>query len=256
MKVVLLAGGFGTRLAEETHLKPKPMIEIGGRPLLWHIMRTYSHFGFNEFVVCLGYRGDVIKEYFCNYHTHSADITVDLSDGTTTVHQSVAEPWKVTLIDTGLNSMTGGRLRRVREHLGDETFCMTYGDGLADVDVHALVEAHRRSGRKATVTAVQPPGRFGVLQLDAAGGQVVEFTEKPQGEIGWINGGFFVLEPSALDYIEDDSTIWERGPMEMLANDGELSAFKHVGFWQPCDTLRDKQLLETLWTSGQAPWRR
>lgn len=254
MKAVILAGGLGTRLAEETTLKPKPMIEVGGKPLLWHIMKIYSRAGINDFVVCLGYRGDVIKDYFVNYHLLNASITVDLTAGTNTIHEHAVEPWRVTLVDTGLHTMTGGRLRRIRDYVGDEAFCMTYGDGLSDVDIGASIEHHRSAGRLATVTAVEPPGRFGVLNLDEAGGIVDSFTEKPRDEIGWINGGFFVLEPGALDYTgADDGCIWEREPMERLAADGQLAAYRHHGFWQPCDTLRDKQVLERAWEAG-APW--
>lgn len=254
MKAVILAGGFGTRLAEETQLKPKPMIEIGGRPLLWHIMKLYSFHGVTDFVICLGYKAEVIKEYFCNYYMHSSDLSVDLSDGSVKVLETVAEPWKVTLVDTGLHSMTGGRIRRVRKHIGEEAFCLTYGDGVADVDVAALIAHHRASVLKATVTAVQPPGRFGVLQFDSAGDTITAFTEKPRDEIGWINGGFFVLEPSVIDLIDGDASVWEQAPMQTLADTGQLSAFKHTGFWQACDTLRDKQQLESLWAGGAAPW--
>ncbi|QIB32701.1 glucose-1-phosphate cytidylyltransferase [Ancylobacter pratisalsi] len=255
MKAVILAGGFGTRLAEETQLRPKPMIEIGGRPLLWHIMKLYSFHGVTEFVICLGYKAEVIKEYFCNYYMHNSDLAVDLSDGSVTTLQTVVEPWKITLVDTGLNSMTGGRLRRARRHIGQETFCLTYGDGVADIDIAALIAHHRASGRSATVTAVQPPGRFGVLQFDDASDHVTAFTEKPRDEIGWINGGFFVLEPSVIDLVDDDSTVWEDTPMRTLAGTGQLSAFRHTGFWQACDTLRDKMQLEALWSTGRAPWR-
>lgn len=254
MKAVILAGGFGTRLAEETTLKPKPMIEVGGKPLLWHIMKMYSNHGINDFVICLGYRGDIIKDYFVNYHQLNATITVDLSADTCEVHEHQVEPWTVTLADTGLHTMTGGRLRRIRKFIGGETFCMTYGDGLANVDIGAAIAHHHREKRLATVTAVRPPGRFGVLNLDHSGDSVQSFTEKPQDEVGWINGGFFVLEPGALDYTtEDPECIWERTPMERLAVDGQLSAYRHEGFWQPCDTLRDKQTLEKAWEAG-APW--
>lgn len=254
MKAVILAGGLGTRLAEETVLKPKPMIEIGGKPLLWHIMKMYSNFGINDFLICLGYKGDVVKDYFVNYHLLNANITVNLKSGQVDIHDHAVEPWNVTLIDTGKDAMTGARLARIRPHLGSGTFCMTYGDGLSDIDIGASVAHHESTGRLATVTAVRPPGRFGVLNLGEEGGKVESFTEKPQDEIGWINGGFFVLEPAALDYVTDaDSCIWEREPMEMLARDGQLSAFRHHGYWQPCDTLRDKQSLQRRWESG-APW--
>lgn len=254
MKVVILAGGFGTRLAEETHARPKPMIEIGGMPLLVHIMKIYSHYGFNDFVICLGYMGYSIKEYFSNYALHRTDVTYDFASGEHRFYNSQAEPWRVTLIDTGPATMTGGRLKRVAGHLGGETFMMTYGDGVADVDLRALVETHRRHGRPATVTAVQPAGRFGVLDL-AEDGAVEAFREKPQDEIGWINGGFFVLEPSVIDLIAGDDTVWEREPLESLADAGDLHAYRHRGFWQPVDTLREKRLLESLWDSGKAPWR-
>lgn len=254
MKVVILAGGFGTRLAEETQARPKPMIEIGGLPLLLHIMKIYSHHGFNDFVICLGYMGYFIKEYFSNYALHRTDVTYDFGRGTHEFYNSVAEPWRTTLIDTGLETMTGGRLKRVRQFLGDETFMLTYGDGVANVNIRELVAFHREHGRAATVTAVQPPGRFGVLEMDASG-SVEAFREKPQDEIGWINGGFFVLEPSVIDLIEDDQTIWEREPLEALASRGNLKAYRHKGFWQPVDTLREKRLLESLWEKGEAPWR-
>jgi glucose-1-phosphate cytidylyltransferase len=254
VKAVILAGGFGTRLAEETTLKPKPMIEVGGKPLLWHIMKMYSNHGINDFVVCLGYRGDIIKDYFVNYNLLNSSVTVDLASGACTIHEHSAEPWTVTLADTGLHTMTGGRLRKIRKYVEGETFCMTYGDGLSDVDIGKAIAHHRSEGRLATVTAVQPPGRFGVLNLDDTGGIVDSFSEKPQDEVGWINGGFFVLEPGALDYTsEQDDCIWERTPMERLAADGQLAAYRHSGFWQPCDTLRDKHVLEKLSENG-APW--
>lgn len=253
MKVVLLAGGFGTRLAEETSSRPKPMIEIGGLPLLLHIMKIYSHHGYNDFVICLGYMGYYIKEYFSNYALHRTDVTYDFATGKVEYFNNVAEPWRVSLVDTGLNTMTGGRLRRIRSLLGDETFMLTYGDGVADVDISALVAAHRAHGRAATVTAVQPPGRFGSLQIDGSG-NIAAFREKTADEFGWINGGFFVLEPSVLDLLDGDETVWERNPLEQLAADGELVAYRHHGFWQPVDTLREKRLLEDLWASGRAPW--
>lgn len=252
MKVVILAGGKGTRFAEETDRRPKPMIEIGDRPILWHIMQRYSAFGMRDFVVCLGYKGYTIKEYFANYLLHSSDVTIDLRRGTTSIHHRNAEPWKVTLVDTGDESMTGGRLKRVKDYIGRGTFHMTYGDGVSDVDLRALTAFHRKSGRKATVTAVRPPGRFGSLELK--GDRVERFQEKPSGDGGRINGGFFVLEPSVIDLIEGDGTFWERGPMERLAARGQLGAYSHDGFWHPMDTLRDKKYLEELWTSGKAPW--
>lgn len=254
MKAVILAGGFGTRISEETHLKPKPMIEIGGKPLIWHIMKIYSAHGVNDFIICCGYKGYVIKEYFSNYFLHMSDVTIDLADNAIHVLNRKAEPWKVTLVDTGDDSMTGGRLRRVRDFVCDEeAFCFTYGDGVADVDVTALLDFHRRHGRKATVTAVRPPGRYGALEMD--GDRVSGFSEKPRGDGGLINGGFFVLAPSVIDYIEGDATPWESAPMERLAKDGELVAFTHDGFWQPMDTLREKNHLEDLWAAGRAPWK-
>lgn len=253
MKVVILAGGKGTRFAEETDRRPKPMIEIGDRPILWHIMSRYSAFGLNEFVVCLGYKGYAIKEYFANYLLHSSDVTIDLRRGRTEVHRRNAAPWKVTLVDTGEETMTGGRLKRVREYLGGGTFHMTYGDGVGDVDLKALTAFHKKSGLAATVTAVRPPGRFGALALK--GDRVARFQEKPGGDGGWINGGFFVLEPKVIDLIDGDATFWERQPMEKLAAKGQLGAFVHEGFWHPMDTLRDKNYLEELWASGKAPWQ-
>lgn len=255
MKAVILAGGLGTRLAEETHLKPKPMIEIGGRPILWHIMKIYASHGINEFVVCAGYRGYVIKEYFANYFLHMADATFNMADNTIEVHKKRSEPWKVTIIDTGETTQTGGRLKRVRDFVKDETFCFTYGDGLADIDVAALVAFHRKEGRVATLTAVQPPGRYGTLGFDEARPSLVgEFVEKPAGDGGWINGGFFVLEPTVFDRIEGDQSSWEGGPICDLAREGQLAAYKHRGFWRAMDTLRDKQVLDGLWDSGNAPW--
>ena len=253
MKAVILAGGLGSRLAEETSTKPKPMAEIGGRPILWHIMKIYSAHGVNEFIVCCGYKGYIIKEYFANYFLHMSDVTFDLARNEMSVHQNYAEPWRVTLVDTGSETMTGGRLKRVAPYLaGEEAFCMTYGDGLADVDVTALVRFHREQGTLATVTAVRPPGRFGALVVD--GTKVTDFAEKPSGD-GWINGGFFVLSPRTLDYVAGDETVWEREPMEALAREGQLSTFVHDGFWQPMDTLREKNQLEELWASGAAPWK-
>lgn len=254
MKAVILAGGLGTRIAEESDHKPKPMVEIGGRPLLWHIMKSYSQHGIKEFVVCLGYKGYVIKEFFFNYYRHTADLEINLGDGSHRVLGSQAEAWKITLVDTGPDTMTGGRLKRVRHLVHDQTFCMTYGDGLSDIDITAELAFHAAHGKLATVAAVQPPGRFGVLVQDEHC-NVTSFEEKPTDEIGWINGGFFVLEPSALDYIDGDATSWERAPLTDLARDGQLAAFQHHGFWQPCDTLRDKRELEALWQGGEAPWR-
>ncbi len=254
MKAVILAGGAGTRISEETHLRPKPMVEIGGKPMLWHIMKTYSQHGIDDFVVCCGYKGYVIKEYFANYFLHMSDVTFDMARNEMTVHQRFAEPWRVTLVDTGEASMTGGRLRRVKEYLaGEEAFCFTYGDGVADVDIRALLAFHREHGRLATLTAACPPGRFGALEL--AGDRVLSFKEKPLGDGGLINGGYFVLSPKVIDLIDGDGTIWEREPLERLAAQSELRAYEHRGFWQPMDTLRDKQQLEELWASGRAPWK-
>ena len=254
MKAVILAGGLGTRISEETHLKPKPMIEIGGKPILWHIMKIYSAHGIHEFIICCGYKGYVIKEYFANYFLHMSDVTFDMEQNQMRVHQRYAEPWKVTLVDTGEETMTGGRLKRVAEHLkGERDFCFTYGDGVSDIDITKLVEFHRRNGLKATLTATLPPGRFGALELE--GHNVVAFKEKPMGDGGLINGGFFVLSPSVIDYIADDHTIWEREPLERLATEAQLGAYRHDGFWQPMDTLRDKTHLEDLWQSGKAPWK-
>ncbi|SKC63699.1 glucose-1-phosphate cytidylyltransferase [Burkholderia sp. YR290] len=253
MKAVILAGGLGTRIAEESDHKPKPMVEVGGRPLLWHIMKSYAHYGIKDFVICLGYKGYVIKEFFFNYYRHTADLSIDLSTGEHKVLNSQSEDWRVTLVDTGAETMTGGRLKRVAPYLGDETFCLTYGDGLADIDITAEIAFHRSHGRLVTVAAVQPPGRFGVLNVASDGG-VTSFEEKPSDEIGWINGGFFVVEPRAIDYVSGDSMPWEQDPLKNIAKDGQLAAFTHQGFWQPCDTLRDKRQLEQLWTSGNAPW--
>ena len=255
MKVVILAGGLGTRLSEETQVKPKPMAEIGEHPILWHIMKLYSHYGFNDFVICLGYRGYVIKEYFANYFLHNSDVTFDLRDQTMEVHQNSVEPWQVTLVDTGAETQTGGRLKRVAPYLGGERFMMTYGDGVADVEVPSLLAFHEGHRRLATVTAVQPPGRFGTLDLAADGTTVESFVEKPRGDGAWMNGGFFVLEPEVLGYIDGDETLFEHEPLGRLAADGQLSAYRHEGFWQPMDTLRDKRALEELWDSGQAPWK-
>lgn len=255
MKVVILAGGLGTRLSEETVLKPKPMVEIGGQPILWHIMKTYSFFGFNEFVICLGYKGYLIKEYFANYYRHKSDITIDLRDNGIQVHDSHAEPWKVTLIDTGKETQTGGRIRRIQPYINNETFMLTYGDGLGNVDILKLLEYHKKNKKFLTVTAVQPSGRFGALNLDKEN-SVVSFMEKPKGDGAWINGGFFVCEPEIFNYIKtDDSIIWEREPMEKIAKDKQMIAFKHESFWKPMDTLRDRMDLEILWESGNAPWK-
>lgn len=253
MKAVILAGGLGTRISEESHLKPKPMVEIGGKPILWHVMKIYSHYGINDFVICVGYKGYVIKEYFANYFLHMSDVTFDLANNRMEVHQGNAEPWRVTLVDTGDLSNTGGRLKRVREYLGTAPFCFTYGDGVSNVDINALIAFHQARNTLATVTAVQPPGRFGALNLEKQ--KITGFEEKPQGDGGWINGGFFVLSPDAIDYIEGDSTSWEGGPMQALAREGQLSAFVHRGFWHPMDTLRDKVHLEELWNGGSPPWK-
>jgi glucose-1-phosphate cytidylyltransferase len=254
LKAVILAGGLGTRISEETIVRPKPMIEIGGKPVLWHIMKMYSAHGINDFVICCGYKGYIIKEYFANYFLHTSDVTFDIQNNEMSVHQRKAEPWRVTLVDTGEETMTGGRLKRVAEHLaGEEAFCFTYGDGVADVDIGALTLFHRQHGRLATITAVQPPGRYGALAID--GGVVRGFVEKPRGDGGWINGGFFVLSPHCIKFIEADHTAWEVEPLTRLATDGQLMAFQHAGFWQPMDTLREKNQLEQLWQSGHAPWK-
>jgi len=256
MKVVILAGGFGTRISEESDLKPKPMIEIGGKPILWHIMKIYSYYGFNEFIICCGYKGYVIKDYFHHYYMHEADMTVDLSKNTIQYHSSQSEPWVVTLVDTGLNTMTGGRIKRIQPYIGNETFMLTYGDGVSDVNIHDLVEFHKKNGKYATLTAVQPSGKFGVLEIDQKN-DVHAFQEKPKGDGAWINGGFFVLEPQIFNYIKQgDETVWEREPLENLAKDNQLSAFKHEGFWHPMDTLRDKNELESLWNANNAPWKK
>lgn len=254
MKAVLLAGGLGTRLEEEIGLKPKPMVEVGGKPILWHIMKNYSEHGVTEFIICLGYKGYLIKEYFSNYFLHLSDITLDMDSNTTKTHQNAAEPWKITLVDTGESTMTGGRLKRVQEYIKDEeSFCMTYGDAVGDVDITELMAFHKEQGSLATVTATQPPGRFGALNFTE--NKVTSFKEKPEGDGNWINGGFFVLSPKVLDYIEGDDSIWEKGPVDQLAAEGQLSARKHHGFWQPMDTLRDKQHLESLWDKGNPPWK-
>jgi glucose-1-phosphate cytidylyltransferase len=254
MKAVILAGGLGTRLSEETSIKPKPMVEIGGKPILWHIMKTYSAHGINDFIICCGYKGYVIKEYFANYFLHMSDVTFDMNENTMHVHHKRAEPWKVTLVDTGDNSMTGGRLKRVADHLRDEeAFCFTYGDGVGDINITELIDFHKDNGKLATLTATFPPGRFGAL--DIQNGQVKSFQEKPRGDGAMINGGFFVLSPKVIDYIDDDSTTWEQYPLKKLAEDNQLMAYEHHGFWQPMDTLRDKHYLDELWQGASAPWK-
>jgi glucose-1-phosphate cytidylyltransferase len=254
MKVVILAGGLGTRLSEETTIRPKPMVEIGGKPILWHIMKMYSHHGVNDFVICCGYKGYAIKEYFANYFLHMSDVTFDMRSNRMEVHHKRAEPWNVTLVDTGDDSMTGGRLRRVAEYVRDEeAFCFTYGDGVSDLDIRATIDFHKNHGKAATLTATFPPGRFGALDIE--GHQIKQFMEKPKGDGAMINGGFFVLSPRVLDYLENDATVWEQQPLQRLATEGQLMAFEHDGFWQPMDTLRDKHLLEELWISGKAPWK-
>ncbi|MDE1169759.1 MAG: glucose-1-phosphate cytidylyltransferase [Verrucomicrobium sp.] len=255
MKAVILAGGLGTRLAEETATRPKPMVEIGGRPILWHIMKTYSAHGIHDFVICAGYKGYMIKEYFSNYFLHMSDVTFDMRHNKMEVHQRRAEPWQVTIVDTGEETLTGGRLRRVREYVGDETFCFTYGDGVGDVDIAALVAFHKKQKTHATLTAVQPPGRFGALEI-GGDARIATFREKPQGDGSWINGGYFVLEPEVFSHLHEDKDVWERRPLEELAGAGQLSAYKHGGFWQPMDTIRDKLHLEELWASGTAPWKK
>jgi glucose-1-phosphate cytidylyltransferase len=253
MRAVILAGGLGTRISEETHLKPKPMIEIGGKPILWHIMKIYCAHGINDFVICCGYKGYLIKEYFANYFLHTSDVTFDVANNRMQVHQASAEPWRVTLVDTGETTQTGGRLKRVASYIAGEDFCFTYGDGVANVDVRGAIKFHQSNGTLATVTCVQPPGRFGALDL--AQGKIVGFKEKPHGDGGYINGGFFVLSPKVIDYIDNDNTKWEFEPLERLAREGQLSAYQHDGFWQPMDTLRDRLALEELWASGNAPWK-
>ncbi|WP_119328676.1 glucose-1-phosphate cytidylyltransferase [Cysteiniphilum halobium] len=254
MKAVILAGGLGTRLSEETSLKPKPMVEIGGMPVLWHIMKIYSYYGINDFIICLGYKGYVIKEYFANYFLHMSDVTFCMRENKMEVHHKKAEPWSVTLVDTGPDTMTGGRLKRIKDYLTpDEPFCFTYGDGVADINIKSVIDLHNKGKRLSTVTAVQPAGRFGAL--DFAGNKVNKFQEKPKGDGSWINGGFFVLSPAVIGYVEDDKTVWEQEPMQKLAENGEMSCYFHKGFWQPMDTLREKHLLEKLWQSGKAPWK-
>lgn len=254
MKAVILAGGFGTRISEESHMKPKPMIEIGGKPIIWHVMKIYSAHGINEFVVCCGYKGYVIKEYFANYFLHMSDVTFDMEHNQMKVHQKNAEPWKVTLVDTGMNSMTGGRLLRVKDYIGKEKFCLTYGDGVSDVNITDVIAYHEKQSCLATVTAIQPSARFGAIEIDE-GGAALRFQEKPRGDGQWINGGFFVLEPEVFNYLEGDETVWEQEPLRQLALHGQLSAYKHDGFWGAMDTLRDKTYLEELWNSANAPWK-
>lgn len=253
MKAVILAGGLGTRISEESHLKPKPMIEIGGKPILWHIMKIYSYYGINDFIICLGYKGYLIKEYFANYFLHMSDVTFDMKNNSMEVHHRYVEPWRVTLVDTGTNTMTGGRLKRVKEHLDQDSFCFTYGDGVTDLNIKKVIEFHKKHGKKATITAIQPPGRYGALKIQDA--SVLDFNEKPAGDGAWINGGFFILEPSVIDYIQDDTTSWESDPIVNLAKDEQLNAYRHKGFWKPMDTLRDKNQLEELWAKDMAPWK-
>ena len=257
MKAVILAGGFGTRISEESAVRPKPMVEIGGKPILWHVMKIYSSHNINDFVILVGYKGNMIKEYFANYYLHVSDVTFDWRNRGMEIHQNHAEPWRVTIVDTGLHTMTGGRIKRARSYIGNETFCLTYGDGVGDIDIGRLVEYHRKEGCLVTLTAVQPEGRFGVFSLEASETRVSQFREKPRGdgEGAWINGGFFVVEPEAIDYIAEDATVWERDPLERLAADGRLAAYRHAGFWQPMDTLRDKIVLEQLWDNGAPPWK-
>ncbi|MFW5644386.1 MAG: glucose-1-phosphate cytidylyltransferase [Bacteroidota bacterium] len=258
MKAVILAGGFGTRISEESGIRPKPMVEIGGKPIIWHIMKYYSSYGINDFIICCGYKSEVIKNFFSNYFLYNSDVTLDMKTNNMEVHNMNSEPWKVTLVDTGINTMTGGRLKRVKGYIGDETFCLTYGDGLSNVDINRLIMFHKNHGRLATLTAVRQPGRFGVFTLYGKETQIKYFKEKPQGDSdgsAWINGGFFVLDPKVLDYIEGDNTVFEKGPLENLASDGNLFSFRHTDFWQPMDTLRDKNLLEDLWEKGDAPWK-
>jgi glucose-1-phosphate cytidylyltransferase len=253
MKAVILAGGWGTRISEETVLRPKPMVEIGGKPILWHILKIYAAGGINDFIICLGYKGYIIKEYFANYFLHTADVTFDITKNKMEIHQNYAEPWRITLVDTGEKTMTGGRLKRVAPYLENEDFCLTYGDGIADIDIQALIAYHKKQKTLATLTAVQPPGRFGALQIEDK--RVIGFREKPQGDGGWINGGFFVLSPQVIEYIDKDDTVWEKEPLEYLAQKNQLAAFFHQGFWYAMDTLRDKNYLEELWVSGKAPWK-
>jgi glucose-1-phosphate cytidylyltransferase len=256
MKVVILAGGYGTRISEESGVRPKPMVEIGGKPILWHIMKIYSAYGLNDFIICCGYKSHVIKEYFANYYLSSADVTFNLANNTMQIHRSASEPWNVTLVDTGEGTMTGGRLKRAQKYIGDGTFCLTYGDGLSNVDIKELIAFHKAQNTLATLTAVQPPGRFGAFNLGQDNTRISTFKEKPHGDGAWVNGGYFVLESSVIDYIGGDATIWEKEPLENLAEKGMLSAYKHHGFWQPMDTLRDKHVLEELWQTNKAPWKK
>lgn len=255
MKAVILAGGYGTRISEESSIRPKPMVEIGGKPILWHIMKIYSTHGVNDFIICCGYKAYMVKEYFANYFLHMADVTFDMNNNHMQVHHATAEPWKVTLVDTGEKTMTGGRLRRVKDYIGDEAFCFTYGDGVSDVNISELIDFHYQQGTLATLTSVQPPGRFGLFSLVHGQSKIQTFREKPDGDGAWVNGGFFILEPNVINYIEGDMTVWEKEPLEQLAQMGELSAYRHSGFWQPMDTLRDKQVLENMWQCGDAPWK-
>lgn len=255
MKAVILAGGFGTRISEESGVRPKPMVEIGGKPILWHILKIYSAHGINDFVICLGYKGHVIKDYFASYYLHTANVTFDMKNNEMSVHQNGAEPWRITLIDTGEDTMTGGRLRRVRDYIGNETFCMTYGDGVSDVNIPELIRFHWSERALATLTAAQPPGRFGAFSLHQGNNRIATFKEKPDGDGAWVNSGFFVLEPAVIDYIDSDRTVWEHEPLERLARDGKLAAFRHHGFWQPMDSLRDKNVLEALWHGDRPPWK-
>ncbi len=254
MKAVILAGGYGSRISEETHLKPKPMIEIGSKPILWHILKSYSHYGINEFIICCGYKGYIIKEYFSNYLLHNSDVTLNLKENKVEVHKKYSEPWNITLIDTGEKTMTGGRLKRVKDYLNNQPFCFTYGDGVADINITDLISFHKKHNKEATLTAVQPPGRFGALQLDK-NINVTGFQEKPVGDGGWVNGGYFILNPSIFSRIKDDETVWEQAPLISLSNDKQLAAFKHNGFWFPMDTLRDKNYLQNLWDKSEAPWK-
>jgi glucose-1-phosphate cytidylyltransferase len=255
MKAVILAGGFGTRISEETGVKPKPMVEIGDEPILWHIMKIYSFHGINDFIICLGYKGHIIKEFFSNYALNRCDVTFDFRSGNMELLNNGSEPWRITLVDTGPNTMTGGRIKRVRQHLKDETFCLTYGDGVSDIDITSLIEFHKEQDVVVTLTAVQPPGRFGAFSMESEDSKIYTFKEKPKGDGAWINGGFFVVDPVALDYIENDTTVWEKEPMEKLAQEGLLAAYRHHGFWQPMDTLRDKNFLESLWEQPNPPWK-
>lgn len=255
MKAVILAGGFGTRLSEETTIKPKPLVEIGGMPILWHIMKIYSHYGINDFIICCGYKGHLIKEFFNNYRLRNSSVRFDLSDGSSEFLDPPSEPWTISLVDTGENTMTGGRIKRVRDYIGDETFCLTYGDGVADVNITELIDFHKSSGTLVTLTAVQPPGRFGAISLSAGQHRIKQFHEKPSGDGAWVNGGFFVVDPSAIDQIDSDATSWEQEPLSRLSRSENLSAYRHDGFWQPMDSLRDRQFLESLWSQGDPPWR-